>query len=243
MIASLRPRPLLANVAVRVLRESSQTDPAIDIERSRMLLAAIAAGESEPLLRLFAPGRALAFGRLDVLRDGYEDARERARAAGFAPIVRLVGGRAAAFTPRCLIYEEFSRTTALTSGTQARFAAVADRIATALRALGADARVGELAGEYCPGRYSVSVAGTTKVAGLGQRAVRGAALVSAVIVVGDGGPIRAVLADVLDALGDDWDPATAGALDDHLPGADIGAVADALLALVPGIAGDSGALR
>ena len=40
--------------------------------------------------------------------------------------------------------------------TYERFEEVAGLIADALRALGVDARVGEVPGEYCPGAYSVN---------------------------------------------------------------------------------------
>ena len=39
----------------------------------------------------------------------------------------------------------------------------------ALQRLGLDARLGELAGEYCPGEFSVNLAGRSKVMGVGQR--------------------------------------------------------------------------
>jgi lipoate-protein ligase A len=53
-----------------------------------------------------------------------------------------------------------------------------------------------------------------KVVGSGQRVVRGAALFAAVILVGGGDAIRAALTDVYAALELDWDPSTAGAIQD-----------------------------
>ena len=54
---------------------------------------------------------------------------------------------------------------------------------TALCSLGVDARIGEVAGEYCPGKYSVNARGATKIMGVGQRLARHAAHVGGVIVV------------------------------------------------------------
>ncbi|MGD2103311.1 MAG: lipoate--protein ligase family protein, partial [Acidimicrobiia bacterium] len=91
-------------------------------------------------------------------------------------------------------------------------------MADAFAALGVDARVGEVPGEYCPGGWSVNVGGLTKVMGVGQRLVRGAAHIGGVVVVDDGHRIRDVLIPVYRALGLDWDPRTAGSLADRSPG-------------------------
>jgi octanoyl-[GcvH]:protein N-octanoyltransferase len=104
----------------------------------------------------------------------------------------------------------------------------------ALRGLGADARVGEVAGEYCPGGYSVNARGAVKLAGIGQRIVAGGSHMGGVIVVGEAARVRNVLMPVYGALGLSWDPATAGAveeeLDDPSDTSPWTAVADALLA-------------
>jgi hypothetical protein len=60
--------------------------------------------------------------------------------------------------------------------------------------------------------------------------VAGGWLFSSVIVVEDSAPIRAVLTDSYAALGLDWDPATAGAVNDLVPGLDVPAIEDAVLA-------------
>jgi lipoate-protein ligase A len=64
----------------------------------------------------------------------------------------------------------------------------------------------------------VHVGGRLKVAGIAQRVVRGAAMTSAVIVVGGGADVRAAVAAVYAALALEVDPATAGSLDEVLPG-------------------------
>jgi lipoate-protein ligase A len=89
----------------------------------------------------------------------------------------------------------------------------------ALAALGADARIGELAGEYCPGPHSVNVGGRVKIAGIAQRMVKHGAATSAVVVAGGGPRLRAAIAAIYAALELPVDAATAGALDEELPGA------------------------
>jgi octanoyl-[GcvH]:protein N-octanoyltransferase len=56
-----------------------------------------------------------------------------------------------------------------------------------------------------------------KLIGTAQRLVRGAALLGASIVAGDGPGIRAVLDDVYAALELPWDAKTAGAIDEEVP--------------------------
>jgi octanoyl-[GcvH]:protein N-octanoyltransferase len=181
-------------------------------------------------VRLYRPLPTLAFGRLDRFLAGYSAALAAARRHRFAPIMRLAGGRAAAYGPAALVYEEIVTEADPLPRIARRFERASELLRGTLAALGVDARVGELPGEYCAGEHSINVAGRTKVVGTAQRAIRGAALTSAVIVVGDGAPVRAVLTDVYDALGLAWDPATAGALEDELPGATPAAVERALLA-------------
>jgi octanoyl-[GcvH]:protein N-octanoyltransferase len=208
---------------VRLIEEAFPDDPA----HSEALLHAVAARDAPATARLYVPRATVAFGRLDRLNDGFEAATNAARERGFAPVVRSVGGRAAAYTDHAVVYEEITPQDGLAVDVEARFEAFSGRVAGALRALGADARVGELPGEYCPGRFTVS-AGGLKLAGVAQRVVKDAALVSAAIVVSDGARVRDVLVAVYDALGIGWDPATAGALDDVVPGVTVSDLLGAL---------------
>jgi lipoate-protein ligase A len=112
-------------------------------------------------------------------------------------------------------------------GIQERFADEARRQADALRSLGVDARVGEVSGEYCPGEFSVNARGRVKLIGAAQRIVRGAWLLSSVVVVQ--AALRAVLEDVYGALGLDWDPTTVGAVADEAVGVTVQDVRRALL--------------
>jgi octanoyl-[GcvH]:protein N-octanoyltransferase len=215
---------------VRLLRDSFPERPALDIAVSHALLKRVAAGELEATMRLYRPAPTLAFGRLDALAPGFRRAGAAARAHGLEPVVRLAGGHAAAYHEDSLIYEEITPQPDVTAGLHERFRDGAALLAGALDGLGVDARVGEIPGEYCAGAYTVSASGRLKLAGVAQRAVRGAALLTAFVLVAGGDRLRAALVDVYRALGLEWDPRTAGALDDVLPGASIAAVEQALLA-------------
>jgi octanoyl-[GcvH]:protein N-octanoyltransferase len=215
---------------VRLLRDSFPEAPALDIAVSHALLVRVARGEVEPTVRLYRPAPTLAFGRLDALRPGFAEAGAAARDAGFAPIVRLAGGHAAAYHEQSLIYEEIVAQRDVTAGLHDRFRDAADLLAGVLGRVGVEAHVGEIAGEYCPGSYTVSSAGRIKLVGSAQRVVRGGALLSAFILVGGGDRLRGVLFDVYRALELAWEPSTAGALEDVAPGISVTDVEEATLA-------------
>jgi octanoyl-[GcvH]:protein N-octanoyltransferase len=214
---------------VRLLRDSFPERPALDIALSNALLGRVARGELEPTVRLYRPGPTLAFGRLDTLRRGFEEAGAAARDDGFEPIVRLAGGHAAAYHEDSLIYEEITREDDVAAGLHDRFRDGAELLASAIAAFGVDALVGEIPGEYCPGAYTVSAAGRIKLVGTAQRVIRGGAIMSAFVLVTGGERLRAVLFDVYRALELAWTPSTAGALDDAAPGVTIAAVEEAIL--------------
>lgn len=201
-----------------------------DIAISRAYLLGAEAGSQPETLRLHVPGDEVAFGRRDVVDPRYEAAVAAARAAGFSAAERLAGGRAAVFHSGTISFSWAIPDPDPTTRTMARYEEISGIIAAALQSLGADARVGELAGEYCPGAYSVNVGGTVKVMGVGQRLSRRAAHIGGVIVVGGSDRLRQVLEAVYDALELPWEPATAGALEDGLPGVTADDVIAALVA-------------
>lgn len=222
----------LLTAPLRLVRDAHPDRPGFGTAVSDAVLHRVAAGELGPTMRLRRPGRVLEFGRRDAIAEGFDEAVRAARGVGFEPIVRLAGGRAA-------VYHEGTLALALAlpderpgARTHARFELLAELLAGALSDLGVDSRIGEVAGEYCPGEWSVNARGRSKLVGIGQRIVRGAAHVGAVVVVRDSGLVRAALAPVYEALRLAWDPATAGSVEDELPGATLDDVEAAILARV-----------
>ncbi len=189
---------------------------AFELAISHALLKRVAARELPTTLRIYRPEPAVAFGKLDTLRPGYRAALDASRAHGYEPVLRLPGGHAAAYNRESLCVDVVWALDDPIPGTHDRFAIEGERLAGALRTLGVDARVGEVPGEYCPGAYSVNARGRVKLIGTAQRVVRGAALLGASIVVGDGPGVRAVLDDVYAALEFAWDASTAGAVDEEI---------------------------
>ncbi len=217
---------------IRVLRRSyaSAEALALDTALSRALLERASAGAEPETLRLYRARPEVAFGPADTASPGYARAAAAARALGFAPIERLAGGRAAVFHKGTLAFAWAVPAETPRLGIRARFEELAALVESALGALGVDARVGEVPGEYCPGPYSVSARGERKLMGVGQRLLAGAAHVGGVIVVHDAARVREALLPVYEALGVAWRPEATGAVEEEAPGATTEAVADALLA-------------
>jgi octanoyl-[GcvH]:protein N-octanoyltransferase len=176
----------------------------------------VAQGALPETLRLARPGAVVAFAKRDALSPGYGRALAAARASGFGAILRLAGGRAAVFHEGTLELAHAVPDPDPKPGIHDRFEATATLIARALRELGVDGRVGEVPGEYCPGRWSVNAAGARKLAGIGQRVVAGGSHTGAVIVVHGAERVREVLERVYTALELPWDPSTVGAVEDEV---------------------------
>jgi lipoate-protein ligase A len=224
---------------VQLVRAGFPDDPALDVAIGQALLERAARGEVGPTLRVYRPGPTCAFGRLDRLAPGFAAASDAARAHGFEPVMRQPGGHAAAYDGGAMCLDEVRPEAEALPALQARFEAAAELLAGALRRVGVDARVGEVPGEYCPGQWTVNAGGRVKLVGTAQRVVRGASLLGAVVLVRGGARVRAVLEDVNAALGLDWDPATAGAAEDEVPGLTVDDVERAVLDAYAAAAGGS----
>jgi lipoate-protein ligase A len=209
---------------------------------AQALALVLAAAWAQVLAAAWAQVLAAAWAQ--ALAAAWARALAAARAHGFGAILRLAGGRAAVFHEGTLELAHAVPDPDPKAGIHERFEATAALIARALRELGVDGRVGEVPGEYCPGRWSVNAAGLRKLAGTGQRIVAGGSHTGAVVVVEGAERVRDVLEPVYAALELEWDPRTVGAVADEL-GAERpalwDAVRDALLAqyarrfeLVPG---------
>ena len=190
----------------------------------------VADGELPETLRIARPGTTVAFAKRDAVADGYAEAVRAARAHGFEATLRLAGGRAAVFHDGTMEIGHAVPDDEPRTGIHARFERTAGRLARALGRLGVDARVGEVPGEYCPGRYSVNARGAVKLAGIGQRIVAGGSHTGVVLVVSGEGRINDVLRAVYDALGLVWTPEVTGSVESERPGTSWDPVRDAVLA-------------
>ena len=189
-------------------------EPGLDTALSKVILDRVSAGEMPATLRLYVPGREVAFGKRDAVAPEYPQAVAAAREAGFTPVERLAGGRAAVFTEHTIAFslavpEEDPRTTIYE-----RFGEVTDLIVAAFARLSVSSQVGEVPGEYCPGEYSVNHDGRLKLMGVGQRLAKRAAHIGGVITVARTDLLLRALIPVYRALNLEWRPATVGTLAD-----------------------------
>jgi lipoate-protein ligase A len=216
---------------LRLIRHSFPDQPELSTAISRTILRRVAAGELPPTIRIHRPGDEVAFGRQDIASPRYEAAAEAARAAGFAAVERLAGGRAAVFHSGTIAIARAYADPQPPKRTYARFEETANLIATTLKGLGVDARVGEVPGEYCPGAYSVNARGAVKLSGIGQRMIRGGAHMGGVVVASGSQEVTRALEPVYAALELEWDPATSGDVSAELGRqVDPGEIEEALIA-------------
>jgi lipoate-protein ligase A len=196
-----------------VLTASVPGDPVLDTALSSAVLEGVVQG-GPPVLRLWAPGPGVSFGRLDRLLPGFPAAVAAARTAGFAAVMRVGGGRAAAAHEGALV---FGLAAPVAEDTTRRFETMAGVLCRALARVGVDAQRGELPGEYCPGAWSLH-AGGVKLGGIAQRVRRRTAWTEGVLLVDGADRLREVLMEVHEALDLTWDPGTLGAVEDLVPG-------------------------
>ena len=196
----------VVNVSPTPIAGSPSDDHAI----SRGLLEAVARGELPRALRIWAPVPALALSRLDELRPGAQAAEAAAERAGVTTARRVSGGHAVVVGAGSFC-AGFAEPATAFEGHQQRYERLGDALIGALAELGIDAERGELPGEWCPGAWSIR-AGTTKLAGLAQRAIKGAAWIEAVIDLAPNPHSRELLAEVYAALELPLDPATLGSV-------------------------------
>lgn len=196
-------------------------DEALELAVAHALVRRASAGELTEALRIYRPAApVVVFGRRDTRLPGFEAAVRAARAAGFEPLVRAVGGRPVAYTTQALVIDHVKHEPLAPDGLEARFQYYGTLYASVLEELGIDARVGAVPGEYCPGAHSVNARGVVKLVGTGQRVVRNAWLFSTLIVLGDDDVLRGLLTDIYRLLELPFDPVSVGSLSSETVGLD-----------------------
>jgi octanoyl-[GcvH]:protein N-octanoyltransferase len=194
-------------------------DGALELAVGHALVRRVSDGEVMEALRVYRPAApVVVFGRRDTRLPGFGAAVNAARAAGFEPLVRAVGGRPVAYTTEAVVVDHVKHEQLAPEGLETRFKEFGLLYADVLQVLGIDARVGAVPGEYCPGAHSVNARGVVKLVGTGQRVVPNGWLFSALVVVGDDERLQSVLADVYRHLELPFDPVSVGSLSTEVPG-------------------------
>ncbi|RKD93374.1 lipoyl protein ligase domain-containing protein [Halopiger aswanensis] len=199
---------------MRVFRGRAST---IDADRAASERLLEVAADGEPAVRVWRPHRQIAFGRRDARREGYDRAREAARAAGFPPVERDVGGRAVAYDGATTV--AFARAEPVADfrrGTTARYERLTGDVERALADLGVATERGEPDDAFCPGTHSLSVDSEggerRKLVGIAQRVRQDAAVGAGIVLVDGREELATVLETVYNALSVPLDPATVGTI-------------------------------
>lgn len=189
----------------------SDRTPAQEVLSSLVLLQRVAVGDAPDTVRVFSPAPTVAFSRRESLHPLFARAADAARAAGYLPVVRPAGGRAVVLDEDWLVVDLVTSETVRGDDGEV-FRARGGEFAALARSWGVDARLGGVAGEYCPGEWSVNARGAVKLIGTAQRVVRGARLFTASIPLRLTERAHALLVEVNGILDLEWDPATVGSL-------------------------------
>jgi lipoate-protein ligase A len=186
-----------------------------DIDESLRLLREMQEDENaHARIRAYRPLPTVAFSRRESLMPEFAAASAAARNFGFEPVIRLAGGRAVAYDQTCLVIDLMAPVE-LYKNHIAAFDAGAACVRDVLRDMGLDARVGQVAGEYCAGNHSVNARGQVKIVGIAQRVMRRARLLTACIVLEAPGRLRPVVDAVYGSMQLEWSPESLGSLRDE----------------------------
>lgn len=199
---------------LQILSGAWPEEPGLDTALSQAILSAVSRGEMPATLRLYVPGREVAFGKRDTIGPEYSEAVAAAAAAGFAAVERLAGGRAAVFTEHTIAFSLALPDADPRTSIHTRFRNISDIVVAVFGRLDVDTTIGEVPGEYCPGDFSVNHDGRIKLMGVGQRLAKHAAHVGGVIAVNRTDLLLRALVPVYRALRIEWRPTTAGSLGD-----------------------------
>jgi len=183
------------------------------MDHSSALLKTVAVNTGrEPLVRVYTPQPTLAFSRRESLMHGFVGAAQKARDAGFSPVIRVTGGRAVAYDTGSLVFDVAFAEPPHRMSSDYVFERCSIALVELLGSLGVRAQIGQIPGEYCPGKFSINRDGREKLVGTAQRVVRGARLISGFLHFGPVQEIRDVLLAVNARLNLAWNPETVGSL-------------------------------
>ena len=179
-------------------------------------LASLQPGD-EAILRFRRPRPTAAFSPQDTTHPDYERIKQQARSNGFEPVERGTGGRLTMFDEHALAITLIWPHAEPHEHTMRRYEIFSGVIVSALMKLGIDARVGELPGEYCPGKFSINAGGRVKLVGIAQRMNRRCVQMGAIIAVERSEAACMAIADAYSTMGLPFDPGTYGAMTDLVP--------------------------
>ncbi len=210
-----------------ILSVTGLTPPEDGFGLQQAVLEEVAAGGRGPTALLWTTSsRYVGATRPETRLAGFVDAMRLAEAAGFPVLIRNSGGGAVAANGGSISFSLTFPVEDARRGLYERYDEGAALVVDAMSRVGVAAEAGEVAGEFCPGAYSVRAGGRSgiKVAGLAQRVTRRAARMEALVLVEKTAELVPVLEGFYGALGLPFRPGSVG----DLPGTDVRGVIRAL---------------
>ncbi|MFM6973575.1 MAG: lipoyl protein ligase domain-containing protein [Agromyces sp.] len=188
-----------------------------DLMASQELLHAVSAHpQLGTIVRVYRPAPTLAFSRREASLPRFAEAVAEAAAFGFEPVIRPAGGRAVALDAEWVVMDVITPETVRRDNTVV-YREYGEALVAVARANGADARLGSVPCEYCPGEYSVNARGEVKLFGTAQRVSKAARLFSVSVALTVSPGAAEVLDRVNRLLDLEWSPRTLGSLDHEAP--------------------------
>ena len=154
---------------------------------------------------------------LSVKRPVFAAVMAMLEARGFRPGERGAGGQLAVYDESALVIDLVAPHPEPRENTRDRYRHFSGLMVKAFSQLGIDARMGEVAGEYCPGDYSVNAEGRVKLAGIAQRIGKHGYHMGAVISVAPSAAALAAVTDAYRMMDIPFTPSTFGAITDLAP--------------------------
>lgn len=169
------------------------------------------------IVRIYRPEPTVAFSGFEQRLAGFDEAVGQALAFGFEPVVRPAGGRMVALDEEWVVVDIITPENYLSVAHRDVYEAYGGTFVSLLRKLGVDASMGSVAGEYCPGSYSVNARGAVKLVGTAQRVRRGARLFSACIPFSISYNVATLFERINTSLQLEWNPTTLSGIKDESP--------------------------
>ncbi|MBL8790491.1 MAG: hypothetical protein JNM45_08325 [Rhizobiales bacterium] len=207
----------LSSLAPVEVEAPSPLAPAEDMARVRSALSGLTQA-SMASLRFYRPQATAAFSPRDTSHPAHGAVMAMLAARGFQPGERGAGGQLAVYDEAALVIDLIAPHPDPRENTRDRYRHFSALMVKAISSLGIDARVGEVAGEYCPGDYSVNAGGRVKLAGLAQRIGKHGYHMGAVISIAPSPAARDAVTEAYRMMDIPFAPETFGAITDLAPG-------------------------
>ena len=201
---------------IQVITKSYISSPTLETAISKTILDESSSNMFPETLRFFEPRNLVAFSVRDSKKIGFENAVNTAYQNSFDPVLRLSGGKAALFHSGTIGFAWTIPDDNPKANVCERFEEISLCVKETLISIGVDAYIGEINGEYCPGKYSVNARRKSKIMGVGQRLAKYATHVGGVINVTNSNLTQKILTKIYKDLDYEWIPTTVGSIENEI---------------------------